>query len=343
MAKILLEAYFPIWIPSTAEDYFINLHFDTIKSLLNSSENIVFEGDYFPTSNPKFQIFKKGKYPKSYREFRPKSKDKFRDHDLLYIYIDTNISEEFNENQNEFSLLMEFEKILRDLFLALNIAHPSGLTLGHGLVSINKKHTRDYPGVFSESLNFAVEYGLRHDWPPILQLELTDVWHWLNLLPNFKDGVGTNRFGRAIAAFSRILKRRHFDDSTMDIVWALMGLEALYGHGNLSLKDQLISKTQLVLGKRTSFKKHLGTMYDYRSRLLHGDIDIPIAHTFDTTPQYENFINELEHNSDISIATLISSLQMLVKNHLTVLSFSYKIDQPIPFRPNPSLNSGPTA
>ena len=66
-------------------------------------------------------------------------------------------------------------------------------------------------------------------------------------------------------------------ESSLNLAWVLLGLEALYCTGNVGLREQLVAKSELVLGPRVENKKAFGAMYDFRSRLLHGDMDLQIG------------------------------------------------------------------
>jgi hypothetical protein len=62
--------------------------------------------------------------------------------------------------------------------------------------------------------------------------------------------MGTGRTGRAIAALSRILCGDINASSDMGIAWALLGLEALYADGNQGLSQQILRKSEILLGPR---------------------------------------------------------------------------------------------
>jgi hypothetical protein len=112
--------------------------------------------------------------------------------------------------------------------------------------------------------------------------------------------------------------------SSIDLVWILLGLEALYSKGNVGLKEQLLGKTEALLGPRTENKKAFGTVYDFRSRFLHGDVDLPLRFTeFDAVQKYEDFHVELSRNEHLALAVLLSTLQWMVSRNATELVFEY--------------------
>ena len=97
-------------------------------------------------------------------------------------------------------------------------------------------------------------------WPPIQALSIVLVWEWLQKVPGFNNDFGVTEVGRALAAFTHLLRRR--DPTTVGevLLWALLGLEALYTRGTSELGAQLSIKTQLLLGEQQEFKKSITRM-----------------------------------------------------------------------------------
>ena len=87
------------------------------------------------------------------------------------------------------------------------------------------------------------------------------------------------RVGRAISASSYLIKQQAYDVSPVDLVWALLAIEALSATGNEGLKNQLMTKSELLLGKRFAYKKRFQRIYDFRSRFVHGDIDFGVEYS----------------------------------------------------------------
>ena len=118
---------------------------------------------------------------------------------------------------------------------------------------------------------------------------------------------------------SYLLGDDYKDENELALVWALIGLEALYGKGNVGLKSQLIEKTESLLGKMTMFKKEFGQMYDFRSRLVHGDKNFHFK-GFERIPE-DGFSSQLRVSEDLAITTLISTLKHMCSNNVHELNF----------------------
>jgi hypothetical protein len=105
--------------------------------------------------------------------------------------------------------------------------------------------------------------------------------------------------------------------------WALLGLEALYGRGRDGLADQLRSKSEVFLGAPAAHRRVISKMYDFRSRFIHGDLDVPFqAAPFD---ELSGFTERLDEAELTGIALLVSSLQTLAAANQQELEFKYTL------------------
>jgi hypothetical protein len=191
-----------------------------------------------------------------------------------------------------------------DLFLlAANIVRPGALSaikgyafVGHELISTTKPF-------FAESFYGAVRASKVTGWPKLLSPSVVESWSWLQRSQAVVDGIGVRPLGRALSALSHLTREDLSTSSSVDLFWLLLGLEALYARGNVGLKEQLLGKTEVILGPRTENKKLFGTVYDFRSRLLHGDVDVPLRFSqFDAVEKFERFHEELDSSEELALA-----------------------------------------
>lgn len=170
----------------------------------------------------------------------------------------------------------------------------------------------------------------KYDWPSISRLPLEQADAWLCGIPGILDGMGNGRTGRAIGALSRILCGNLNDSSEMGIAWALLGLEALYADGTQGLSQQILRKSEILLGPRNPKKARLKGVYDYRSRFLHGSIDLPLAYTADRfdPPDQGKFMLDTYEYWGIATCMLIATLQQMILRNLVELTFSLSLDAP---------------
>jgi hypothetical protein len=99
----------------------------------------------------------------------------------------------------------------------------------------------------------------------------------------------------------------------------MLGLETLYARGNQNISEQIRTKVMLVFGEPAEFKKKLGKLYEYRSRLVHGDTDIPAKFSRDFqkfSPEYWNYLG-------FGSSILIASLRTLI--HWDILAFQFDL------------------
>lgn len=223
------------------------------------------------------------------------------------------------------SLIMEdVEKNVHHLLLAFSISSPGLLTITDGMSFVDGVRFESIRGVYAEHLYHAVEAAKERKWPEIVELDVRKIWHWLAKVPGIEAGVGTGSLGRALAALTHILRHKATDSGSLQLVWSVLGLEALYAKGNTGLCAQLVGKTEALLGPRLQHKKEFGRMYDFRSRFIHGDIDIPFSY-IDAEPDFERFHSDLFGSEDIALATLLATLQKMATMDLYSLDFSYAV------------------
>lgn len=221
----------------------------------------------------------------------------------------------------EANLESALAKAFGDIVVAAHIARPGSLEVD-AVYSVDG--WRRVIPEFRTVLPFAVEEARELQWPTIESLRLRDVWDWLVSIPGLKRGVPELPAGRAVAALSHLISSGSRSRSVEDLVWALVGLESLYAKGNTGLISQLAEKTEVVLGKRKIDKKRFTRMYDFRSRFVHGDTSFPLAYSpYDAVEEFEKYSEAAYDSSLLAMATLVASLQDLVKRNAYQFTFVY--------------------
>ncbi len=212
----------------------------------------------------------------------------------------------------------------RDLLLALDVAMPGIFDLNSGYVLQDDVLYARLPRM-QTNLEESLLVSQRMNWPPLEWLELPSVWSWLSQDDGFTSRFSSRPLGRALCAFSFLMSERPWAAAYIsDLLWSMIGLEALYGRGNVDMTNQIVEKTQLFLGPQKDFKIDVKKMYHYRSRLLHGDLDFPSAHSGDSD---DDFINESSRAASIAAAILVSTLQRMARQNLHALHFHYVLQR----------------
>jgi hypothetical protein len=209
---------------------------------------------------------------------------------------------------------------------AATIALPGGIKTVSPKVIINGIGDRDVPTLDSH-LADAVEMAREEGWPPVRDISVPMSWRWFSRLPGLEAGMVSGPVGRAVTALTHILyPEAPFGDMSTGLVWALLGLEAIYGRGSTGVGEQLREKSELLLGKCSSQKKRLSAAYNFRSRFIHGDLDIPFKYTEEVDhDEILKFGNETWEATLFTQALLVSTIQELVLRDSHSISFPYTI------------------
>jgi hypothetical protein len=252
------------------------------------------------------------------RHLRPRSADPsapdISREDLVTIIQDTSVR--------------DFGGVLTEILLAANIARPASLDFNASYLFIDSKFIENGRGGPSD-LRSAVDNAADRGWPHFGQMEIHTVMRWLARVPGFRARHAESPLGRALAAASYLFWPSWGQTDHLALVWALLGLEALYTRGNAGLQEQLASKTTAFLGNRTSHKKNLPNMYNFRSRFIHGDLDFPYAYNeADASPEYERFNSDRFASENIAVAMLFSTLQRMCLENRFELSFHHAVSSP---------------
>jgi hypothetical protein len=222
----------------------------------------------------------------------------------------------------------EFAGVLPELLLGVNIARPGSLHCAATYQFIDGEFFANGRACTS-GLNLIVSDALKRGWPQFEQIEVQTVMNWLEKVPGLRDRHAENRLSRALAAASNLFKDGWGDSNELELVWALLGLEALYARGNQGLQEQLSSKTEAYLGPRATQKKDFANMYNFRSRFLHGDIDFPYAYSeANATPQAEKYLDDRIESETVAAGLLYATLQRMCIEGRLSLDFHYAVSPP---------------
>jgi hypothetical protein len=213
------------------------------------------------------------------------------------------------------------------LLTATIIALPASIRTASPTAIINR-------GIYHETLSTmmscrhdAVELAKNQGWPPMRDLSVASAWEWFCQLPGLETAMSSGPVARAVASLTYIICGDSVvGDLGANLIWALLGLEAIYGRGNVGISEQLREKSEILLGKYDGIKKRIASAYDFRSRFVHGDLNIPFQYLQDV---YDDRVVKLHLEDGESTffmeALLISTLQELVLRNVHDIAFSYKI------------------
>jgi len=201
-------------------------------------------------------------------------------------------------------------RITSDIALAAYLSAPGAFDTRACTVSINGRKQKDPErGRIALGLVPPVNHSKRTDgWPPIAKISFLDSFNWLVCIEGFAHGLPSGPSGRAISALTHLL-----EGNGLELVWAVLGLEALYCRGNKDLAHQLRQKTSALLGEPVEYKKRVQELYDHRSQLVHGGLDIPIAYDFiEVVESVERYQQRDMDSHDLGTTLLVSTIQHLI-------------------------------
>jgi hypothetical protein len=156
------------------------------------------------------------------------------------------------------------------------------------------------------------------EWPAISNIDLSESVKWA-----FEVGYGSNtyaesRVGKALAAYTHIVGLR--PENFGEVLFrAMKGLEAFYAEGSGNLRYQLSQKVSSWLGKWPASKNIVGTLYDERSKYIHGSAPIEfLSELPESTKEHlkrsDAFVSSSTFASQLLIATLQKCVKERVKN-----------------------------
>jgi hypothetical protein len=236
-------------------------------------------------------------------------------------YIKDNVERELSdlENQDIFKVLVteDFERKIYYFCVLNQIANPGSICIREGDIFLNGEFMKSSLPVSSFQREVYAEIG-KIKWPRYKIVPFISVWNWFNSNEFSFDRHSKRKVEIALNAFTHLFTDNH-NDFILSLLWSLVGIEALYTNDKEGISNQIFNKTQALLGPITDFKSKLKQMYNFRSRLVHGDLDIPPIHYDVYDEVNESFQGKLHESTCLAIAILTATFQEMVlldKNEL---------------------------
>lgn len=222
-----------------------------------------------------------------------------------------------------------FIKRIWDVIVIANIASVGILNPIKSVVIQDGDPVGDIEGhIETTALWDAYDIAFKIGWPELQRIEFAKAWEWAISQRGFLDGFGDSPIDRALNAFTQVLN----PDTAfgpMQLFWALMGIEAFYAKGSTGIIQQVKEKSQVFLGPQESFKKKITQMYDFRSRLIHGDLGFPgYPVIFDADERLARHDERLHESTALAVAILTATLQELIRQGWSGLHFYYEVSGP---------------
>lgn len=267
-----------------------------------------------------------------------------------YQYVDENNDEEimgimefsdsiYGKHSNEFIFLKgnikanstkyEMSDLIRitlfHIWCSINLSLPGGMSFLSSEFIVNGE-TKDNIALASDILQylFISEYN---KFRKVKILSLSSTWKWYQEIVDLNQLSTDTNFERAIACLFHYIRKGSLDP--VDSLYVFMGLESFYNLGNNQIKTALKNRTVMFLDindYKKEFKKLMGDFYDYRSRLVHGNLNVTMCEdTLLNGRMYDPSVSNNLKQSDIGIYILIVSIQKSIEENRNKLSFCERI------------------
>lgn len=220
--------------------------------------------------------------------------------------------------------LMEraLERLVLQIQAAANIASAGAIDLAEVQFIDDELPFHSTPMSLSGLIS-AREFRARSNWPELAELPFDEVWHWMShnklLVP-----LGSSPLNRAFNAFTHFFgPPMNVGDSSGELFWSVMALEALYATSTTGVMQQVSERLQLVLGARPGLKKVFNRLYSVRSSFIHGSLPFPAQYDaniglFET----QQFYNQVDEATTVAQLLLLATFQTLIVRRWRGFRFS---------------------
>ncbi|MDP5202486.1 HEPN domain-containing protein [Flavobacterium sp. DG2-3] len=217
-----------------------------------------------------------------------------------------------------FSLEFTIESLLKRLALILNLTYNFAIDFLQSVTFSEDDKFYCYSDIILSDLQLAYEHCEKIKWPKLERVDLDQTINSFAFNNYSLEAISKNDYQRSINAFTHVFSDL-FEKSSDILFWNMVGIEALLAKGNKDIQAQIKEKSILILGEPSEFKKKLGTLYSYRSKFVHGELNFPAKFSED----YDSFDDEYSDYKAFSTSIHLALLRELIRNKKTEFKFEY--------------------
>lgn len=195
---------------------------------------------------------------------------------------------------------------------------------------VNKKHEKY---TFRNSIDAVMEHFLIPSsrdtiFPPLFEIPIETAQTYFLNSQGFWGGYSQTNVGRAMHCFTNFFDDDYHWVYPNDFLWSMIGLEALYGQGNQNMMSQIIQKSKIFLNLNDACEKKIKEMYDFRSRVFHGQVNITNKVLFNKNSSVKpnKYTKKEEQVAYDTIYLFLLSLQKCIYDKVHDLNFKYVRD-----------------
>lgn len=235
-----------------------------------------------------------------------------------FLIIELELFNDYGDERSFYEFVSD--EYLKKLSFLLHLTYGTSMTFLPGAIYIDQVYSGRTIALL-QHIEFAYEHVEKIGWPSMGRLTFNETLNWFEKHAITLYSRSESPANRALNAFSHLFSYGLFEKHSDYLFWCMLALEALYVEGDTGVNSQFRIKSQLVLGEPQQYKKLISKLYEYRSRLVHGDIDILPRFGFERRSKQDD---EYWENVAFATAILIASIRQLIKNDLTRFTFSTK-------------------
>ena len=151
--------------------------------------------------------------------------------------------------------------------------------------------------------------------------DLEKVWQYIHDESVFENGISKTNIGRAIVAISFMYTYKN--DLINLLMLSVLSLESIYARGKESISSQLADKIMLYLPETVVDGKKIATLYNLRSRYIHGDYNFQLPYVVNS--EFNPKIIELLDVYTYSMYLLINTISKAINEDRISLEYKYTI------------------
>jgi hypothetical protein len=217
----------------------------------------------------------------------------------------------------------DLDLTIQTYLMALILAFPGAMRPTNNIWWVGrKKHY--YSKYYKSPIHEAMEYIYKIDFKPRQDIEPEDVINWVFKSNGIFDGYSDTPFSRSLNFFTRLFVEDFRNDELSDFVWAVASIEALLVEGGRSSSGQLKEKLAAIFHDRvdvTKLSKGISDLYNFRSRMIHGDRQIKSAFRVNEDEINSRFYEEY-HSLLLAVGILVMLLREAIVRGVQRLEFS---------------------
>jgi hypothetical protein len=207
------------------------------------------------------------------------------------------------------------------------IAYPGAIRPVGNVWFVGGKQHR-FSRYYVSGIHDAVEYLRENKFSP-KAVKFGDVQKWISSQSGVFEGYSNSAGSRALNYFTRLFAPKFREDELSDTVWALAGLEALLAEGGRSSIGQLREKLGAIFASSDNvgwLLEMVETLYNYRSRMVHGNRQIKSSFRTDDANVDKRFYEEY-HSELFAVGILLLLLQHLISSKSSTFRFKTILDK----------------